>query len=246
MKLWAIFKREMNGYFTEPIAYVLAVVLLVLFGFTTFSLGDSNFFEIGEASLTSFFKWHFRIYLFLIPAIGMNLWAGERQSGNIELLMTFPVSTFNYVLGKFLASWLFIGLCLILTFPIAISTAVLGDPDFGVMFCGYLASFLMSGVFIAITSMTSAMCKNQISSFLISFVLCFLLLLFGDESLTDYFKSWVSPGFFRMVSSLSITTPFLTLSRGVIDFRSLFYFFSMTLLPIILTTIILKSNKSRR
>ena len=243
MKTWVIIKRELLSYFTEPIAYVLTIVLVALFGFTTFSLGVSNFFELGEASLTSFFYWHPRIYLFLIPAIGMHLWTTERESGHIELLMTYPVSIWSYVIGKFLASWIFMGFCLGLTFPIVFAVTDLGNPDLGVIFSGYLASFLLSGLFMALVNLTSALAKSQTTSFIFSFVLCFILILFNDPSITDYLKDWLSSSFFELTSSISVIVPFKTLSRGVIDFRSIFYFSTMIPLPIILTGLVLKSYK---
>jgi ABC-2 type transport system permease protein len=243
MKTLVVIKRELLGFFTEPIAYVLIAVLVALFGFTTFSLGDDNFFTLGEASLNSFFYWHPRIYLFLVPAIGMHIWTTERESGHIELLMTYPASIWNYVLGKFLASWIFMGFCLLLTFPIVFAVMDLGNPDLGVIFCGYLASFLLSSVFMAWVNLTSAIAKSQTSSFILSFVICFLLILSDDPSITDYLKDWVSPSIFELTSSISVIVPFETLSRGVVDFRSIFYFVSMTILPILLTGLILKSYK---
>src|SRR6476646_3538024 len=139
----AIMKRELGGYFTSPVAYVFLVIFLLLTGFFTFTVG--NFFERGEASLVSFFTWHPWLYLFLVPAAGMRLWSEERRLGTLELLLTMPVTTWQAIVGKFLASWLFLILALVLTFPVVISVNYLGSPDNGVIFCAYIGSLLLAG-----------------------------------------------------------------------------------------------------
>src|SRR3954453_9607089 len=127
----AVTKRELGGYFSSPIAYVFLVIFLLLTGFFTFTVG--NFFERGEASLVSFFTWHPWLYLFLVPAVGMRLWAEERRLGPLELLLTLPVPTWQAIVGKFLASWLFLALALALRVPVVIADNWLGDPDIGVI-----------------------------------------------------------------------------------------------------------------
>src|SRR5689334_13976952 len=168
-----ITKRELTSYFTSPVAYVFIVIFLLLLGFFTFMLG--GFFERGEASLISFFYWHPWLYLFLVPAVGMRLWSEERRQGTMELLLTMPITPWQAIVGKFLASWLFLGIALALTFPITMTVNYLGNPDNGVIFASYVGSFLMAGAYLAITSMTSAMTRNQVVSFIISVVICFLL-----------------------------------------------------------------------
>src|SRR5829696_2627112 len=165
----AIMKRELGGYFTSPIAYVFLVIFLLLTGFFTFTVG--NFFERAEASLVSFFTWHPWLYLFLVPAVGMRLWSEERRLGTLELLLTMPITAWQAIVGKFLASWLFLGLALVLTFPLWITTNYLGTPDNGVIFAGYVGSWLMAGAYLAITCITSAMTRSQVVSFILAVVI---------------------------------------------------------------------------
>jgi ABC-2 type transport system permease protein len=132
--IWTIAKRELSAYFTSPVAYVFLVIFLLLTGFFTFTAG--NFFERGEASLASFFGWHPWLYLVLVPAVGMRVWAEERRSGTMELLLTMPVATWQVIVAKFLASWVFLGLALVLTFPAILTVNVLGDPDNGIIAAG--------------------------------------------------------------------------------------------------------------
>src|SRR5262245_56322639 len=180
--IWTIAKRELSGYFASPVAYVFIVIFLLLNGFFTFMLG--GFFERGEASLTAFFMWHPWLYLFLVPAVGMRLWSEERRSGTIELLLTMPVTPWQAIVGKFIASWIFLAIALILTFPIAWTVNYLGSPDNGVIFGSYIGSWLLAGSYLAISCMTSAMTRNQVVSFIISVVLCFLLILVGYPPVT--------------------------------------------------------------
>src|SRR5262245_37210115 len=158
--IWAISKRELQGYFASPVAYVFIVIFLLLVGFFTFMAG--GFFERGQASLISFFLWHPWLYLFLVPAVGMRLWSEERRLGTIELLLTMPITAWQAIVGKFVASWLFLTLALALTFPVIATVNYLGHPDNGVIFCGYVGSFLMAGAYLAISCMTSAITRNQV------------------------------------------------------------------------------------
>ncbi|MFM2287116.1 MAG: hypothetical protein RL684_259, partial [Pseudomonadota bacterium] len=172
-----IFKRELHSYFATPVAYVFIVIFLLLSGAFTFYLG--NFYERGQADLQPFFNFHPWLYLFLVPAVSMRLWAEERKSGTIELLLTLPVTMWQAVLGKFLAAWAFIGIALALTFPIWLTVNYLGSPDNGVIFASYLGSLLMAGAFLAIGSCLSASTRNQVVAFILTVVTCFLLLLAG-------------------------------------------------------------------
>jgi ABC-2 type transport system permease protein len=180
---WTIAKRELAAYFASPVAYVFTCFFLLLSASFTFMLG--GFFPRNEASLISFFLWHPWLYMFLVPAVGMRLWSEERRQGTLELLLTMPVTTQQAVLGKFLAGWLFLGLALLLTFPMIMTVAALGDPDGGVITCAYLGSFLMAGGFLAISSMTSSLTRNQVVSFIIAVVICFLLILAGWPPVTN-------------------------------------------------------------
>ena len=173
----SITKRELISYFATPVAYVFITIFLLLSGLFTFYLG--NFFEIGQASLGSFFEWHPWLYLFLVPAITMRLWSEEKKSGTIELLTTLPVSTLNIVLGKFMAAWLFTLLALILTFPMWITVNYLGNPDNGVIMASYIGSFLMSGGYLSIGIFISSLTKNQVIAFIVSVTICFLFTVSG-------------------------------------------------------------------
>jgi len=218
----AIFRRELQSYFATPVAYVFIVIFLVLMGTFTFYLG--GFYEQGQADLRSFFNFHPWLYLFLVPAISMRLWAEERKSGSVELLMTLPVTPWQAVLGKFLAAWAFTGIALTLTFPIWITVNYLGDPDNGTIFAAYIGSLLMAGGFLAIGSCVSAITRNQVIAFVISIVVCFGLLLSGFPMVLDVFRGWLPQVIVDAVASLSFLSHFSNISRGVIDFRDLVYF----------------------
>ena len=220
-----IIKRELNSYFATPVAYVFIVIFLVMSGALTFYLG--NFYERGQADLIPFFQFHPWLYLFLVPAIAMRLWAEERKTGSIELLMTLPISIGQSVIGKYLAAWIFIGIALMLTFPIWITVNYLGNPDNGVILAAYLGSFLMAGGFLAIGSCISATTKNQVIAFIITVVICFLFLLAGSSLVLNFFKVWIPQSIVDAISSLSFLTHYISISKGVIDLRDIIYFFSL-------------------
>lgn len=220
-----IIKRELNSYFATPVAYVFIVIFLVMSGALTFYLG--NFYERGQADLIPFFQFHPWLYLFLVPAIAMRLWAEERKTGSIELLMTLPISIGQSVIGKYLAAWMFIGIALILTFPVWITVNYLGNPDNGVILAAYLGSFLMAGGFLAIGSCISATTKNQVIAFIITVVICFLFLLAGSSLVLNFFKVWIPQSIVDAISSLSFLTHYVSISKGVIDLRDIIYFFSL-------------------
>ena len=237
-----IFKRELGSYFATPVAYVFIVIFLIMSGALTFYLG--NYFERGQADLSPFFVYHPWLYLFLVPAIAMRLWAEERKTGSIELLMTLPISIGESVIGKFLAAWIFIGIALVLTFPIWITVNYLGNPDNGVIFAAYLGSFLMAGGFLAIGSCISAMTKNQVIAFIITVVICFLFLLAGSALVLNFFKAWVPQNIVDAISSLSFLTHFASLSKGVIDLRDIIYFISLIGFWLYANTIIVEMKKA--
>ena len=220
-----IAKRELNGYFASPVAFVFIVIFLLLAGFFTFMV--AVFFERGQASLETFFAWHPWLYLFLVPAVSMRLWAEERKSGTIELLLTLPVTMWQAVLGKFLAAWAFIAIALVLTFPIWITVNYLGSPDNGVIFASYVGSLLMAGAFLAIGSCISATTRNQVVAFILTVVICFLLLLAGFPLVLDAFRAVAPQGIVDAVAGLSFLTHFTSISKGVIDLRDLVYFLLM-------------------
>lgn len=218
----ALFRRELRSYFATPVAYVFIVIFLMLMGAFTFYLG--GFYERGQADLRPFFDFHPWLYLFLIPAVAMRLWAEERKSGTIELLMTLPVSPLQAVVGKFLAAWAFAGIALALTFPIWITVNYLGDPDNGAIFAAYIGSFLMAGGFLAIGSCLSALTRNQVIAFVITVVVCFGFLLAGFPLVLDAFSGWAPQFLVDGIASLSFLTHFTDISRGVIELRDLVYF----------------------
>lgn len=221
----AIAKRELFAYFSTPLAYVFIVIFLALAGATTFFFG--GFFQRGQADLQAFFSFHPWLYLFLIPAVGMRLWAEERKSGTIELLMTLPVSTIQAVAGKFIAAWIFAGIALALTFPIWITVNYLGSPDNGVIIAGYVASFLMAGAFLAIGSFVSALTRNQVIAFVITAAVCFIFMMSGLEPVQSAFRGLDNAFIVDLVASLSFLTNFDAITRGVFDLRDFVYMASV-------------------
>lgn len=240
--IWAIMKRELGGYFTSPVAYVFLVIFLLLTGFFTFTVG--NFFERGEASLVSFFTWHPWLYLFLVPAAGMRLWSEERRLGTLELLLTMPVTVWQAIAGKFLASWLFLVLALALTFPVWITVAWLGDPDNGVIVAGYVGSALLAGAYLAISCMTSAMTRNQVISFIVSVMVCLFLILAGFTPVTDLLTRWASPLFVQTIAAFSVMTHFEAFQRGVIDLRDVVFFASLIGFALFATGVIIRGHRA--
>jgi ABC-2 type transport system permease protein len=238
----AIAKRELVSYFSSPVAYVFLVIFLLLTGFFTFTAG--SFFERGEASLAAFFGWHPWLYLVLVPAVGMRLWAEERRSGTLELLLTLPVAPWQAIVAKFLASWIFLAVALALTFPALITVNVLGEPDNGMIFAGYFGSLLLAGAYLAITCMTSAMTRNQVVAFIVSVLLCLFLILAGFNPVTDLMVRWASPALVDTVAAFSVVTHFDNFQRGVIDLRDLAYFLSVIGFALFATSVIIRGHRS--
>ncbi len=237
-----IIKRELASYFTSPVAYVFLVMFLVLLGFFTFMIG--SFFEIGQATLAPFFQWHPWLYLVLVPAVGMGLWAEERRSGSMELLLTLPVNPWQAIVGKFAAAWLFLALALALTFPMVCTVHYLGNPDGGVIATGYFGSFLLGGTYLAISSMTSAMTRNQVVSFITSVVICLFLVLAGYPPVTDMLVQWAPSWFVDAVASFSVMTHYDALQRGVLSTRDLVYFLSIIVFALFLTSVVIRNRRS--
>ncbi len=237
---WAIAKRELAGYFTSPVAYVFLVIFLLLTGFFTFSAGQ--FFERGEASLGAFFGWHPWLYLVLVPAVGMRLWAEERRSGTLELLFTLPITAWQAIAGKFLASWIFIALALALTFPVVVTVNVLGSPDNGAIVAGYLGSLLLAGAYLAVTCATSALTRNQVVAFILSVVACLFLVLAGFNPVTDLMARWASPALVDTVAAFSVVTHFDGFQKGVIDARDLYFFLAVIGFSLAATGVILRNR----
>ncbi|MBI3417163.1 MAG: ABC transporter permease subunit [Verrucomicrobia bacterium] len=237
-----IAKRELSGYFASPVAYVFIVIFLLMIGFFTFMAG--GFFERGEASLISFFLWHPWLYLFLVPAVGMRLWSEERRSGTMELLLTMPITAWQAIVGKFVASWIFLALALFLTFPVVITVNYLGDADMGPIFCGYIGSLLLAGGYLAISCMTSAMTRNQVVSFIVSVVICLLMILAGWPPVTNMFVQWAAPWLVNIVAGFSVMPHFEGFHRGVLDSRDIIFFLSIIGFSLFGTSVIIRSHRA--
>ena len=240
--IWTIAKRELSAYFTSPVAYVFLVIFLLLTGFFTFTAG--SFFERGEASLAAFFGWHPWLFLVLVPAVGMRVWAEERRSGTMELLLTMPIAPWQAIVAKFLASWAFLAVALLLTFPAIITVNLLGSPDNGIIVAGYFGSLLLAGAYLAVTCMTSAMTRNQVVALILSVVICLFLILAGFNPVTDLLARWASPAFVDAVAAFSVVTHFDAFQRGVIDARDLLFFLSVIGFALFATGVIIRSHRS--
>mgnify|MGYP005703773863 FL=1 len=227
-KTYIILDRELKGYFRTPLASIFLLVFLALSSGMTFFLG--SFFERDQADLTAFFSWHPWLFLVLMPAIGMRLWAEERRSGTIELLITLPVTNTQLVVGKFLASWIFTLIALILTMPIWITVNYLGEPDNHVILISYFGSWLMAGAFLALTSCLSALTKNQVIAFIISSISGFVLIMAGFNLVLSAVRSWSPNWITETISSMSFLSHFSRIQMGVFDLSTLVFFISMIIL----------------
>jgi ABC-2 type transport system permease protein len=227
------------------VAYVFIVIFLLLNGFFTFMAG--GFFERGEANLSdSFFVWHPWFYLFLVPAVGMRLWADERRVGTLELLLTMPIAPWEAIVGKFIASWLFLGLALVLTLPVVMTVNYLGSPDNGVIFAAYVGSWLMAGAYLAVSCITSAITRSQVVSFIISVAACLFLILAGFppvinllQNLTEHWQWLVD-----VITSVSVITHFEGFQKGVLDSRDVIFFLSVIGFSLFTTSVILRTHRT--
>ncbi len=239
----AVFRRELASYFATPVAYVFIGIFLFLANLFTFYLGA--LYESNQANLEPFFRFHPWLYLALIPSISMRLWSEERRNGSIELLMTLPVSTAQAVFGKFLAAWCFTGIALALTFPLWITVNYLGAPDNGIILIAYLGSLLMAGGFLSVGACISACTKNQVIAFVISVMVCFLIMLSGFPLVLDFFRGWVPQAVLEVIASFSFLTHFDAIRKGVLDFRDLLYFSTLILLWLYLNVVAVEFCKDR-
>ena len=218
------------------------MIFLLLCGFFTFSV--SQFYELGQADLRTFFEWHPWLFLFLIPAVAMRLWADEWRTGTIEIMLTLPITLSELVIGKFLAAWLFIGIALALTFPLVLTVIYLGDPDLGAIFSAYLGSFLMAGAYLSVGSMTSSLTRNQVISFILSLVICLFLVLAGWSPVTDVLSGWAPMWLLDVVSGFSFMPHFASIQRGVLDLRDLVYYLSVMFFMLFATGVILRNRRA--
>jgi ABC-2 type transport system permease protein len=242
-KVSVIFRRELASYFATPLAYVFIIIFLLLTAIFTFQIG--GFLERGQADLQAFFRWHPWIYLVLIPAISMRLWAEERNSGSIELLMTLPIELWQAVAGKFLAAWAFAGIALALTFPIWVTVNYLGSPDNGVIVAAYLGSWLMAGGFLAIGMCLSAATRNQVIAFITAALVGFLFLLAGFPLVLDLVRGVLPEQIVEGIASLSFLTHFEAISKGVIDLRDVVYFVALAAFWLMATALVLDMKKAQ-
>lgn len=239
----AVLRRELRSYFVTPVAYVFLVIFLVLAGILTFYAGD--FYERGQADLQPFFTMHPWLYLILVPAITMRMWAEEAKGGTLELLLTLPLTLWQAMLGKFFAAWLFIGLALLLTFPIWITVNYLGTPDNGVILAGYLGSWLMAGSFVAIGACLSALTRSQVVAFILTALVCVLLILAGQPQVLDFFSGTLPRKLINAVAHLSMLRHFEAIARGVLDVRDLVYFLLSTLGWLVAGVLLLDLKRTR-
>jgi ABC-2 type transport system permease protein len=237
-----IMNRELRAYFATPLAYVFIIIFLALAGAFTFYLG--NFFERGQADLSSFFVFHPWLYLILVPAIAMRLWAEERRTGTIELLMTLPTTAFSAVLGKFLAAWIFAGIALVLTFPLWLAVNYLGQPDNGVIALSYLGSWAMAGAFIAIGACMSALTKNQVIAFVLGAAACFLFLMSGVDLVLAAFRPWAPQLVVDTVASFSFITHFSELMKGSVSLATVLFFGSLIAFCLVANTLLIDLKKA--
>ena len=234
-----ILRRELASYFATPLAYIFLLIFLVLANLFTFYLG--GFFERGQADLNPFFSYHPWLFLFLIPAVSMRLWADERRTGSIELLMTLPVTLWQAALGK---AWAFVVLALALTFPLWITVNFLGSPDNGAILAAYIGSALLAAGFLSIGSLASALTRNPVVAFIVAVAACFVFLVAGYPLVLDAFRGWAPQLLVDAVAALGFLTHYEAISKGVIDIRDLVYFALLITWFLLATAVVLDVRKS--
>ena len=238
-----VFAREFKSYFDSPVAYVFLVAFLVLIGFLTFAV--AMFYERRQADLTPFFFWHPWVYLLLVPAATMGSWADERRNGTIELLLTLPITLREALVGKFLAAWSFISLALASTFPVVLTTAWLGDPDAGAVFCGYLGSFLLAGAATAIGVFASSLSRSQVIGFVTALALMFAMLIIGFDPVINAVSGWGVPGaVVDAVASCSLLSHFESMRRGVVDFADIGYYIGVIVFMLAAAEVVTDGRKA--
>lgn len=240
---WIVTQRELAGYFATPLAYIFLVVFLGLTGFVTFELG--NFYHRNQADLVPFFSYHPWLYLFLVPAIAMRVWAEERRTGSIELLLTLPLSLRDIVLGKFLAAWLFVGLALLLTFPVWCTVNYLGSPDNGMIVAGYLGSWLMSGAFLSIGCCVSATTRNQVVAFVLSVAVCFFLVIIGMPPVLQSLTNVLPTAGVDLLASVSLLDHFDAISKGVLDVRDVIFYVWFIVCCLLASALVIEQKKAQ-
>jgi len=238
---WTVCKRELKSYFSTPVAYVFLVIFLFFAGYLPFKEG---FFKLRQADMRLFFSYLPLLFVFMVPSVAMRLWSEERRSGSIELLLTLPITVTQAVLGKFVAAWIFLGIALVLTFPMPMTVAYLGDPDVGLIITGYLSSFLLAGAYLAVGCFFSALSKNQVISFILAVVACAVLMYIGMPTTVDYLSGLLPGGLVAAVEQMSFQRHFESMRKGVLRASDLSYFILMIVGWISACTIILQERKA--
>jgi ABC-2 type transport system permease protein len=233
-----VLKREFLGYFRSPVAYVFLIVFLMASVGLAFFIG--GFFKANLASLESFFTFHPWLFLFLIPAVGMRLWSEEKRTGTVELLFTLPVTTLEAVLGKFFAAWAFLTVAILLSFPMVVTLAYLGSPDWGVVASSYAGSILMAGAYLGVCSLTSALTKNQVISFVLSVLVCLILLFLGWSVFNGALQAVLPVWAVDLVANFSFITHFNAFTKGIIDPKDIVFFLSLTGFTLFLNVVALE------
>lgn len=233
--------RELAAYFATPVATVFIVIFLALQGTLTFNLG--NFFERDQADLNPFFTFIPWVFLLLIPAITMRLWAEERRQGTIELLLTLPITQWQAVLGKFFAAWVFCGIALLLTFPFVLTVNFLGRPDNGVIASGYVGAMLIAGSFLAVGAAMSAATRNQVIAFVLAVAICFLFTVASYSLVTD-FLSKNTPILAEVARRMAVLDRFQAFTRGVIAARDVIYFATFIGFWLFVNTVLVEQRKA--
>jgi ABC-2 type transport system permease protein len=234
-------RRELAGYFATPVATVFIVIFLVLQGALTFNLG--GFFERSQADLSAFFMFIPWVFLLLVPAVTMRLWAEERRLGTIELLLSLPIHEWQAVIGKFLAAWAFCAIALALTFPFVITVNLLGDPDNGVIAAGYLGALLVAGSFLSVGAAVSALTKNQVIAFVLGVAVCFVFAVASYPLVTDFLSREI-PALAAIARRLAVLDRFQDFTRGVISARDVIFFATFIGFWLFLNTMIVEGRKS--
>jgi ABC-2 type transport system permease protein len=234
-----VFKREFLGYFRSPVAYVFLIAFLVIsvsLAFSRYGL----FFKAGSASMENYFQFFPWLLLFLVPAVGMRLWSEEKRSGTVELLFTLPITTLEAVAGKYLAGWAFLTLAILLSFPMVLTIAFLGSPDWGVVASTYFGAILMAGSYLGVCSLMSALTKNQVISFVLGLVACAVLVFLGLSSFMDSLEAVLPLSVADAVANFSFPPHFEPFVKGIIDPKDVVFFLSLTAFTLFLNVVALE------
>lgn len=237
--IYPVFKREFLGYFRAPVAYVFLIAFLVISVSLAFSR-FGGFFKAGQASLETYFMFFPWLFLFLVPAVGMRLWSEEKRSGTVELLFTLPLTTLEAVLGKFLAAWAFLALAVVLSFPMAVTIGYLGHPDWGIVFTTYLGAILMAGGYLGVCSLTSALTRSQVISFVLSLVACAAIVFLGLSGFTSFLEGFLPIPIADAVANFSFITHFDAFTKGIVDPKDVIYFASLMGFTLFLNVVVLE------